>query len=92
MDLSAMIMLKDNHVWSRGSITDAVKAARAVGGFSVKVEVEGAERAGGRRGHCRGRRRRHAGQLHRRRGPGRGEGLEGALGGEELPVGGFGGA
>ncbi|OAQ60040.1 nicotinate-nucleotide pyrophosphorylase [Pochonia chlamydosporia 170] len=40
MDLSTMIMLKDNHVWSRGSITDAVKAAKAVGGFSVKVEVE----------------------------------------------------
>lgn len=40
MDLSSMIMLKDNHVWSRGSITDAVKAAKSVGGFSVKIEVE----------------------------------------------------
>ncbi|KAL2107071.1 hypothetical protein VUR80DRAFT_5727 [Thermomyces stellatus] len=40
MDLSSMIMLKDNHVWSRGSIADAVKAARAAGGFSVKIEVE----------------------------------------------------
>lgn len=40
MDLSSMIMLKDNHVWSRGSITDAVAAARSVGGFSVKIEVE----------------------------------------------------
>lgn len=40
MDLSSMIMLKDNHVWSRGSITDAVVAAKAVGGFSIKVEVE----------------------------------------------------
>ncbi|SPN99994.1 probable nicotinate-nucleotide pyrophosphorylase (carboxylating) [Cephalotrichum gorgonifer] len=40
MDLSSMIMLKDNHVWSRGSITDAVHAARAAGGFSVKIEVE----------------------------------------------------
>ncbi|KIE00678.1 nicotinate-nucleotide pyrophosphorylase, partial [Metarhizium majus ARSEF 297] len=40
MDLSAMVMLKDNHVWSRGSITDAVRAAKAVAGFSVKVEVE----------------------------------------------------
>lgn len=40
MDLSAMIMLKDNHVWSRGSITDAVAAAKAVGGFALKVEVE----------------------------------------------------
>ncbi|CAH0054865.1 unnamed protein product [Clonostachys solani] len=39
-DLSSMVMLKDNHVWSRGSITDAVRAAKAVAGFSVKVEVE----------------------------------------------------
>lgn len=40
MDLSSMIMLKDNHIWSRGSITDAVKAARAVGGYTLKIEVE----------------------------------------------------
>ena len=41
MDLSAMVMLKDNHVWSRGnSIRDAVRAAKAVAGFSLKVEVE----------------------------------------------------
>lgn len=40
MDLSTMTMLKDNHVWSRGSITQAVKAAKAAGGFSLKVEVE----------------------------------------------------
>ena len=40
MDLSTMIMLKDNHVWSRGSIAQAVASARAVGGFSLKVEVE----------------------------------------------------
>jgi nicotinate-nucleotide pyrophosphorylase len=40
MDLSTMIMLKDNHLWSRGSITDAVKAAKSAGGFSLKVEVE----------------------------------------------------
>ncbi len=35
-------MLKDNHIWSSpsGSITSAVHAARAVGGFSVKIEVE----------------------------------------------------
>lgn len=39
-DLSSMVMLKDNHVWSTGSITGAVKAARKVGGFAVKVEVE----------------------------------------------------
>ncbi|KAI0384397.1 putative nicotinate-nucleotide pyrophosphorylase [Hypomontagnella monticulosa] len=40
MDLSSMIMLKDNHVWSRGSITEAVQAAKMVGGFALKVEVE----------------------------------------------------
>ncbi|KAK0656774.1 putative nicotinate-nucleotide pyrophosphorylase [Cercophora newfieldiana] len=40
MDLSTMTMLKDNHVWSRGSITKAVKAAKAAGGFSLKIEVE----------------------------------------------------
>ncbi|EXJ60964.1 nicotinate-nucleotide diphosphorylase (carboxylating) [Cladophialophora yegresii CBS 114405] len=39
-DLSSMIMLKDNHIWAKGSITNAVKAARAVGGFALKVEVE----------------------------------------------------
>ena len=39
-DLSSMIMLKDNHVWACGSITAAVQAAKAVGGFSMKVEVE----------------------------------------------------
>lgn len=40
MDLSSMVMLKDNHVWSRGSIRDAVAVAKAAAGFSVKVEVE----------------------------------------------------
>lgn len=39
-DLSSMTMLKDNHIWARGSITEAVKAAKAVGGFAIKVEVE----------------------------------------------------
>jgi nicotinate-nucleotide pyrophosphorylase (carboxylating) len=39
-DLSAMVMLKDNHIWSAGNITNAVKAARSVGGFSIKIEVE----------------------------------------------------
>eukprot|EP01061_Rhynchopus_euleeides_P021513 TRINITY_DN35091_c0_g2_i1.p1 TRINITY_DN35091_c0_g2~~TRINITY_DN35091_c0_g2_i1.p1 ORF type:complete len:295 (+),score=139.38 TRINITY_DN35091_c0_g2_i1:63-947(+) len=38
--LSAMTMLKDNHVDAAGSITAAVKGAKAVGGFSMKVEVE----------------------------------------------------
>lgn len=39
-DLSQMIMLKDNHIWSTGSITAAVKKARVAGGFSTKIEVE----------------------------------------------------
>jgi len=40
VDLSAMTMLKDNHVKAAGSITRAVKAAQAAGGFAIKVEVE----------------------------------------------------
>ncbi|KAJ9066600.1 hypothetical protein DSO57_1007943 [Entomophthora muscae] len=40
MDLSTMIMLKDNHIWSQGSISAAVQRARMSGGFSVKIEVE----------------------------------------------------
>lgn len=39
-DLGAMVMLKDNHIWSKGSITQAVRAARSVAGFAVKIEVE----------------------------------------------------
>lgn len=39
-DLSSMVMLKDNHVWSTGSITKAVKTARKFAGFSIKIEVE----------------------------------------------------
>jgi len=39
-DLSSMIMLKDNHIWAKGSITKAMHAAKAVGGFAVKIEVE----------------------------------------------------
>jgi nicotinate-nucleotide pyrophosphorylase (carboxylating) len=35
-----MIMLKDNHIWARGSITKAVNEARSVGGFALKIEVE----------------------------------------------------
>lgn len=45
-DLSSMTMLKDNHIWARGSITEAVKAAKAVGGFALKVEVEVDSEAG----------------------------------------------
>ena len=40
VDLSAMTMLKDNHIKSAGSITRAVEAAKAAGGFAIKVEVE----------------------------------------------------
>ncbi|KAM9769432.1 nicotinate-nucleotide pyrophosphorylase [carboxylating]-like [Menidia menidia] len=40
MDLSGMVMIKDNHVWASGSITEAVAAARSVCGFSSRVEVE----------------------------------------------------
>ncbi|KAJ8584783.1 nicotinate-nucleotide diphosphorylase [Rhizopogon salebrosus TDB-379] len=39
-DLSSMIMLKDNHIWSSGSITAAIKQARAVGGFGLMLDVE----------------------------------------------------
>lgn len=39
-DLSAMTMLKDNHIVAAGSITNAVRAAKAAGGFAIKVEVE----------------------------------------------------
>ena len=38
-DLSSMVMLKDNHIWSTGSITNAVKKARMAAGFSTKIEV-----------------------------------------------------
>ncbi|KAJ1858582.1 nicotinate-nucleotide diphosphorylase (carboxylating) [Coemansia sp. RSA 1822] len=40
MDLSSMVMLKDNHIWATGSITRAVAEARSVAGFSIKIEVE----------------------------------------------------
>jgi len=41
LDLSQMVMLKDNHVWScGGSIAAAVRRARGVSGFSQKIEVE----------------------------------------------------
>ncbi|THH16446.1 hypothetical protein EW146_g4206 [Bondarzewia mesenterica] len=39
-DLSSMIMLKDNHIWSSGSITAAIQKARSVGGFSLLLDVE----------------------------------------------------
>jgi nicotinate-nucleotide pyrophosphorylase (carboxylating) len=34
------VVRADNHVWAAGSITNAVKAARKAGGFSIKIEVE----------------------------------------------------
>ena len=40
LDLSQMVMLKDNHIWSAGSIFDAVSLARKAAGFSQKIEVE----------------------------------------------------
>lgn len=40
LDLSQMVMLKDNHIWSAGSIANAVKLAKRAAGFSQKIEVE----------------------------------------------------
>jgi len=40
MDLSAMVMLKDNHIWASGSIGEATRRAKAVAGHATKVEVE----------------------------------------------------
>ena len=40
MDLSSLIMLKDNHINAAGSITKAVQQAKYIGGFALKVEVE----------------------------------------------------
>jgi len=40
MDLSNMVMLKDNHIWSTGSIRESVERARFACGFSTKIEVE----------------------------------------------------
>lgn len=39
LDLSQMVMLKDNHIWSAGNITNAVHKARSAAGFSIKIEV-----------------------------------------------------
>ncbi|PWN45647.1 putative BNA6-nicotinate-nucleotide diphosphorylase [Ceraceosorus guamensis] len=39
-DLSSMVMLKDNHIWSTGSIPAAVSAARSACGFSMRIDVE----------------------------------------------------
>jgi len=39
-DLSSMVMLKDNHVWSTGSIKGAIEAVRKVCGFTLLIDVE----------------------------------------------------
>lgn len=43
MDLSSMVMLKDNHIKVCGGITEAVRQVREVVGFSLKVDVECAD-------------------------------------------------
>ena len=40
LDLGQMVMLKDNHIWSCGSITNAVKKAKSATGYTSKIEVE----------------------------------------------------
>ncbi len=41
LDLSQMVMLKDNHIWAvGGSITKAVQVARVAAGFTCQIEVE----------------------------------------------------
>ena len=35
-----MVMLKDNHIWSVGDITQSVLKARRACGFSTQIEVE----------------------------------------------------
>jgi nicotinate-nucleotide pyrophosphorylase (carboxylating) len=42
MDLSSMVMLKDNHIAATGNVHQAVQTARQLGGFAVKIEVEAA--------------------------------------------------
>ena len=40
LDLSQMVMLKDNHINSVGTISGAVSKARSACGFSSKIEVK----------------------------------------------------
>lgn len=40
LDLSQMVMLKDNHIQAAGDIASAVRLARRATGFSQKIEVE----------------------------------------------------
>jgi len=39
-NLSSMVMLKDNHIWSSGSITKAIEQTRSVSGFTLLIDVE----------------------------------------------------
>jgi nicotinate-nucleotide pyrophosphorylase (carboxylating) len=39
-DLSSMVMLKDNHIWHCADIGATVAKAKALAGFSLKVDVE----------------------------------------------------
>jgi nicotinate-nucleotide pyrophosphorylase (carboxylating) len=40
MDLSSMVLIKDNHIALCGSVREAVKRARSRSSFSIKIEVE----------------------------------------------------
>jgi nicotinate-nucleotide pyrophosphorylase (carboxylating) len=40
MDLSSMVLIKDNHINLCGSVGEAVKRARAASSFTTKIEVE----------------------------------------------------
>lgn len=40
MDLSAMVMIKDNHIMAAGGIDKAVRDVHRVAGFSCKIDVE----------------------------------------------------
>lgn len=40
VDLSSMVMLKDNHIAAAGDVNKAVRDVRKVAGFSMKIEVE----------------------------------------------------
>jgi len=39
-DISAMVQLKDNHVWTVGDIAQAIEKCRKLSGFTLKIEVE----------------------------------------------------
>ncbi|KAH8916913.1 nicotinate-nucleotide diphosphorylase [Atractiella rhizophila] len=39
-DLSSMIMLKDNHIWSKGSIPQAISSLKTTLSFAQKIHIE----------------------------------------------------